>query len=64
MLNDESTELVNTLAKHDPTAKGTHATIEILLETVFFTRSVQRGYKENNWSKNMQFEWSGNLERT
>jgi hypothetical protein len=31
---------------------GTHATIEVLLEIVFSARSVQRGYKENNLSKN------------
>jgi hypothetical protein len=31
--------------------RGKHAstTIELLLETVFSTRSVQRGYKEDNW---------------
>jgi hypothetical protein len=27
---------------------NTHATIEVLLETVISTRSVQRGYKEDN----------------
>jgi hypothetical protein len=26
-----------------------HATIEVLLETVFSIQSVQRGYKEANW---------------
>jgi hypothetical protein len=30
----------------------THATIEVLLETVVSTRSVQKGCKEDNWSKN------------
>jgi hypothetical protein len=39
-------------AKHVPTATDTHATIKVLLETVFSTRFVQRGYKEDNWSKN------------
>jgi hypothetical protein len=30
--------------------RGNHAsTIELLLETVFSTRSVQRVYKEDNW---------------
>jgi hypothetical protein len=33
------------LGKHVPAATDT---IEILLETVFSTRSVQRGYKEEN----------------
>jgi hypothetical protein len=39
------------LGKHVPAATNTHATIEVLLETVFSTRSVQRGYKEYSWSK-------------
>jgi hypothetical protein len=29
-----------------------HATIEVLLETVFSTRSVERGYKEDDWVNN------------
>jgi hypothetical protein len=33
----------------------THATIEVLLETMFSTWPVQRGYKEDNWSKNSSF---------
>jgi hypothetical protein len=28
---------------------NTHATIQLLLETVFSTRSLQRGYKEDDW---------------
>jgi hypothetical protein len=36
------------LAKHVPAATDTHAAIEVLLETVFYARSVQRGYKEDN----------------
>jgi hypothetical protein len=27
----------------------THETIEVLLETVFSTRPIQRGYKEDTW---------------
>jgi hypothetical protein len=30
---------------------GTHAAIELLLETVFSTQSMQKGYKEDNWSR-------------
>jgi hypothetical protein len=37
------------LGKHIPAATDTHATIEVLLETVFFTRSEQRSYKKDNW---------------
>jgi hypothetical protein len=36
------------LGKHVPTATDTHGTIEVLLETVFSTRSVQRDYKADN----------------
>jgi hypothetical protein len=35
--------------KHFPAATNTNATMELLLETVFSARSVQRGYKEGNW---------------
>jgi hypothetical protein len=37
------------MGKHVPTAMNMHATIELLLETVFCTQCVQRGYKEDNW---------------
>jgi hypothetical protein len=35
--------------KHVPTATNQRATIEVLLETGFSTRSVARSYKEDNW---------------
>jgi hypothetical protein len=35
--------------KHVPAAINTHTTIELLSETVFSTRSVQSGYKKDNW---------------
>jgi hypothetical protein len=37
------------LGKHFHAATDMHATIEVLLETVFSIRSVQMGYKEENW---------------
>jgi hypothetical protein len=37
------------MGKHFPAATNTHTTIELLLETEFSTRSVQSGYKEDNW---------------
>jgi hypothetical protein len=37
------------LPKHVPTARDTHATVKVLLERVLLIRSVQRGYKEDNW---------------
>jgi hypothetical protein len=39
--------------KHVPSATDKHATLEVRLETVFSTRSVQNGYKEDSWSKNL-----------
>jgi hypothetical protein len=37
------------LGKHISAETDSHATIEVLLETVSSTRSVQRGYKEDSW---------------
>jgi hypothetical protein len=34
------------LGKHIPAATDTHATVEVLLETVFCSQSMQSGYKE------------------
>jgi hypothetical protein len=39
--------------KHVPAATDTHAKIEVLLETVFSTRSMQRSYKEDNWGNRL-----------
>jgi hypothetical protein len=38
------------VGKHVPAAKSTNTIIELLLETVFSTRSVQIGYKEHSWT--------------
>jgi hypothetical protein len=40
------------LGKHIPVATDTHAITKVLLETVFSAWSMQRGYKEDNRSKN------------
>jgi hypothetical protein len=37
--------------KHVPAATDAHATIEVLLDTVFSIRSEQKVYKEDKWSK-------------
>jgi hypothetical protein len=37
------------IGKHVPAATNTHTIIELLLETVFSTRSVYNGYKGDNW---------------
>jgi hypothetical protein len=42
--NNETTEIA--LERHD---KHASTTIELLLETVFYTQSVQSGYKEADW---------------
>jgi hypothetical protein len=55
------------IGKHIPAATDTHATIEILLEMVFCTWSVQMGYKEDNWQPSEycmgdceeKFSWQG-----
>jgi hypothetical protein len=49
--NDSETTIISTqqLGKHVPVATDTHATIEVLLETVYSTWCVQGGYKEDNW---------------
>jgi hypothetical protein len=36
------------LGKHVPSETDKYATLEVLLETVFSTRSVQNGYKEGS----------------
>jgi hypothetical protein len=50
-------------------ATDTHATIKVLLGTVFSTQSVQRGYKKDNWGNRVSsvrectkeecFSWKG-----
>jgi hypothetical protein len=37
------------IIKHFASATNTHKTMELLLERVFSTWSVQSGYKEGNW---------------
>jgi hypothetical protein len=40
-----------------------HVTIEILLETVFSTRSVQRGYKKDIWGNRVSSVWEAAKKR-
>jgi hypothetical protein len=44
LANDSETTFVSRqrLCKHVPAATDTHSTVEVLLETLFSTRSVQR----------------------
>jgi hypothetical protein len=44
------------IVKHVPAAKNTQATIVLLLETVFSTWSVQRGFKEDNWGDPVEYK--------
>jgi hypothetical protein len=37
------------IVKHIPAATNTSTTLELPLKTVFHTRSMQSGYKENSW---------------
>jgi hypothetical protein len=46
------------LGKHITATTDTHATIEALLEMVFSTRSIQRGYNEDNWGDRVSSVWA------
>jgi hypothetical protein len=46
------------IGKHVPAATNTHATIELLLETVFSTRSMQMAYNEDRWGDTVSLELS------
>jgi hypothetical protein len=54
---------VQRLCEHVPTAADKHATIEVMLETVFFTWSVQRGYKEDNRGDRVSSVWKSVMKR-
>jgi hypothetical protein len=41
------------LNKYVPAATDTHATLEVMLETLISTLSVQRVYKADNWGKHL-----------
>jgi hypothetical protein len=45
------------IGKHVPIATNTNKTMELMLETVFPTRSVQSGYKEDNWGSPVSIDW-------
>jgi hypothetical protein len=51
LANGSETTFVSkqSLGKHVPAAMHKHATIKALLETMYSIRSVERGYKEDNW---------------
>jgi hypothetical protein len=40
--------------EHVPAATNTHATLEVLAETVFSTRSVPWGYMQGNWGNQVK----------
>jgi hypothetical protein len=44
-----ATRFQTTDHKHVPVAMNINTTIELLLETMFSTQSVQIGYKKDNW---------------
>jgi hypothetical protein len=49
------------LGKHVPAATDMHATIEVLLEMVLSTRSVQRSYKEDTWGNRVSDPCGGGI---
>jgi hypothetical protein len=42
------------ITKHVPATTNTQATIELLLETLFSTRSVHMGYNGDNWEDSVR----------
>jgi hypothetical protein len=56
LANGSETKFVSRqwLGKYVPAATDTQETIEVLLETVFSTRPVQGGYKEDNWGARVE----------
>jgi hypothetical protein len=46
------------IGKHVPSATNTHKTIELLLKTMFSSRSVQRSYLEDNWGNPVSWDLS------
>jgi hypothetical protein len=42
------------IGKHIPAATNMHATMKLLLDTVFSTRSVQGSYKEDKWGDRVE----------
>jgi hypothetical protein len=65
LANGSETEFVSRqrLGKHVPAATGTHESMEVLLEMVFSIRSVQRGYKEDNWGNRINSVRGGSEEK-
>jgi hypothetical protein len=45
------------IGKRVPAATNTHVILKLLLETVFSTRPIQRGYKEDNFSEPVTPAW-------
>jgi hypothetical protein len=45
------------IGEHVPAVTDKHATTALLLETVFSTTSVQRGYNEDNWGNRVSSAW-------
>jgi sarcosine oxidase delta subunit len=46
------------IGKHVSAVTNMSTIIDILLETVFYTRSVQSGYKEDNWEERVGCHFS------
>jgi hypothetical protein len=46
------------IVRHVPAVTNSQAEIELLLEAVISTSSVQRGYKEDNWGDPVSWELS------
>jgi hypothetical protein len=49
--------------QHTPVAMDKHVATQVLLETVFSTRSTQRGYKEDNLGYQVSSVWEAAKKR-
>jgi hypothetical protein len=57
LVNGSDTTFVSRqrLGENVPAATDKHVTMAVLLETMFSTRPVQRGYKEDNWGNRVSY---------
>jgi hypothetical protein len=65
LANGSKTAIVSRerLGKYVSMATDKHVATEVVLETVFSNRSVQKGYKEDNWSNRVSIPYGGGSSR-
>jgi hypothetical protein len=65
LVNSSETTFISRqrLGNHVSAETDTNATVEVLLETVFYTMSMQGGFKEDNWGNRVSSVWEAVKER-